>query len=325
MRSNPARQLANLATNLTSTTARVAAQTTATRVPTTSPTSPTSSVPPQLAGISGTGAGLRRMSSSAPRPMSSLPGSPRQPYAAMANRYGKFGRLNAMPDRPAQPTSENVKWAASSETQKSAEAVRNVVVIGYAEGNELLAAKTHYPNAAVKGIETDSEAVTHAKSEKSGLGSNKDIEVTAAMDFSSAVQNGHVKPGEADRIVMAYVAPYMNDNELANTFAHAAHVQKDGDRFSLSTYGSQHAYTESKGLNIRSASDLLDMAKENGYVLDRAQVRVARENPPENDAQIVTSRESLINLDKTMGKPGQADAWHTMELTFKKDDSVRDE
>lgn len=305
-----ARQLATHLNSVTPPTVQKAARTLS--------TSPTATQFAEIAGAP------RRASQSGPmRPMSTLPPSSHLPFAGFAKLYGEQGRLAKMPDS-AKSTSANVDWATHGETQKSRDEVSNVVVIGYAEGSELLAAKSAYANASVKGIETDAKAVDHAQSLQSGDDSQPGIQVTKPMDFSSAVVNGHVKPGSADRIVMAYVAPYMDNNALANTFANAAHVQKDGDRFSMSTYGSRHAHAGPKNMNIRSASDMIKMANENGYVLDKARVQLTREGQQTNE-KIATSPEELIDHDLKQLQTETPDAWHTMELTFRKDSSVLDE
>jgi hypothetical protein len=229
-----------------------------------------------------------------------------------------------MPEGNVQPKSESVGFLWSCEGPQAAAAVRNVVVIGYAEGSELLAARDAYPRAMVTGIEIDERAVSHVKTTQQFREGGR-IRVAPAMDFQRAVGDEYLRPGNADRIVMANVAPYMDEQMLQNTLNSAKHMQTSGDLIEIGTYGVCHhatEYVEKKKMHVVSAEKFLGMAQEEGYALKKARVRVHRKNPDSVLEGDFDSAEELIDFerDNVAGQP--ADAWHTMELILEKDDEL---
>jgi hypothetical protein len=238
-----------------------------------------------------------------------------RPFGGFADLYGQRGAMKIPLKR--KTDSPNLQLMLNSDSLEERASVRTVTVIGYAEGSELDGAKNHYTGANVVGIETDRNAYLAAsQDQRDGISVLKNT-----TTFPDAVMNQDIGVGDSDRIVMSYVAPYLNDQDLAAHFEAAGIVQKPGDKFSISTYGGLHAYAQEKGMNIKSASEMLRLAQSHGYALALARVNVARENVPPAP-RTFTSAQELVDHDRQLRSTQNRDAWHTMEFVFKKAETV---
>jgi hypothetical protein len=256
---------------------------------------------------------LRRFSTSRPdRP-------PKGPFSQLASMYeGSVGKLRNYENARVTDAAEVVSWAADNDMLPKE--ASSIIDIGAAQGGAVMRLGKHYPDAAILALDTDPQSAAFISDKIKGNSEldNSERVSTFTGTLLEAFAEGKCKENSVSLVNMQAVAPYMSDEQLAQTLKGIHTALESGGKVVLSCYGEHHHLDESTGkknLNLRTDYMMHDMLIEAGFTVECVGNQLSNER-----GQYGKTTKEMDDVLKQKNIPAHPEGtyWHTINIVATK-------